>query len=104
MPKDVDAVALWDAKARTLIGRIDAALAIDPPAPLTTAPAGEDPDPRLTALARRAMTRTPPPPGEILTLVPPNMGPGLDRIDPWDAYVCRFDDDTGENEPLRATP
>ncbi len=135
MPKDVDALAVWDAKARTLLGRIDAALAeAAPAAPAEGAPAAlaarfsppggaaptdapktaaadvqdEQPaaDPRLAALASRAMTRTPPPPGEILTLVPRNMGAQPDRIDPWDAYVCRFDrdGDSDDWEPLRATP
>jgi len=95
-PKDVDALALWDAKARTLIDRIDEVIDDEtrPPAPLAP----------LDALVHRVIARTPPPPGEIIDPAPTNMGPQPDRIDQWDAYVCRFDgsDDTGEAD--RATP
>lgn len=88
-PKDVDALAIWDAKARTLIDRIDAVLdesgANAPVVALNP----------LDALVHRVITRTPQPPGEIIwpDAEPANMGPQSDRIDPWDAYVCRFDDD-----------
>ncbi|MGH3986960.1 MAG: hypothetical protein ACRDTZ_06540 [Pseudonocardiaceae bacterium] len=97
-PKDVDAIAVWDAKARTLIDRIDAFL---PEEGNTVADVATD-DP-LDALVHRVIARTPPPAGEILSPRPTNMGPQPDRIDPWDAHVCRFDSD-GPAECDRPTP
>lgn len=70
--QDADALALWDARARAVISRLDAAIAGD------SAPA---------------------PPGEIVHPAAVNMGPQPDRIDPWDAYVCRFEEDTAEQLP-----
>jgi hypothetical protein len=32
---------------------------------------------------------------------PANMGPQPERIDHWDAYVCRFDDRDGDDEDGR---
>lgn len=126
MPRrDSDALAVWDAKARSALDRIDAVLADSQPA---SEPAGvsagataEAPHAELMqALVHRVIDRTSPPPGEILTpeLVhraidelphatgtlptPTNMAHQPDRIDHWDAYVCRFDGDD-DAEPDRAT-
>lgn len=88
MARDSDRIAVWDAKARALISRIDAALdetRVTPPEP--------DGSAQLDALTHRVTLRTPPPPGEIIKPAPPNMGPQPDRLDHWDAYVCRFDTD-----------
>lgn len=97
-PKDVDAIAIWDAKARTLIGRIDAVLGD------VTHVA---PDDSLDGLVHRVITRTPPPAGEILRpartddspseMGQSNMGHQSDRIDHWDAYVCRFGDEDAQD-------
>lgn len=123
-PKDVDALAVWDAKARTLIDRIDAVLD-------GTTAMDEPPADPLHALVHAVIDRTQPPPGEILTpdvvhrtidrapwsareagratttsrptITPTNMEHQPDRIDHWDAYVCRFDGD-GAGEPDQPTP
>ena len=117
--KNVDALAVWDARSRTLIGRIDAVL--DEAGSPAAGPASATP---LESLARRAMTRQSPPPGEILTVetppdgplaewarprgtdrsAPVNMGPQPERIDHWDAYVCRFDDVDDDGVWDRPTP
>lgn len=104
--KDADALAVWDAKARTVISRIDAALDDNTVAESPTVTSD-----RLPALVRRIVDRPSPPPGEILTppvvhlavddvarpagpvAGPTNMAHQPDRIDHWDAYVCRFDGD-----------
>ena len=121
MPRrDADALAVWDAKARTLINRIDAVLN-DATGSSEAAAATVTVD-RLPMLVRSIIDRTPPPPGEILT--PPqvhlavddiarptgtrgmasNMAHQPDRIDHWDAYVCRFDADSDDDaESERAT-
>ena len=117
--KDADALAVWDARAREMIGRLDEVLdssTASPhhsdflPAPDPDRPADGLPlDPRLGRLARRVAGTSTPPPGEILHPEPvvgaawrrdpapravrPNMGAQEERIDHWDAYVCRFDDD-----------
>ena len=98
MARDSDRMAVWDAKARALVDRIDAALGEDP----VEAPEA-DTSTQLNALVRRVMLRTQPPGGEILRpassngdilrAAPPNMGPQPDRFDHWDAYVCKFDAD-----------
>lgn len=126
MPKDVDAHAVWNAKARTAIDRIDTVLdqysfhpapvghlpALDMPAvdmPAVDVSQGFEGSPALAALAYRAMTRTPPPAGEVIVVplgdfvaplvkartMPVNMGAATDRIDHWDSYVCRFEDNGG---------
>jgi hypothetical protein len=103
MARDSDRKAVWDAKARTLINRIDEVLGEAPPAP-----AQPDLQPQLDALAQRAMLRTPPPFGRIITPgrsadpsrpAPPNMGPQPDRLDHWDAYECRFTDEGDAPDP-----
>jgi hypothetical protein len=107
-PKDADALAVWDAKARTLIDRIDAVLGETEPR--VSRAAVDDP---ITELVHRVIARTPPPAGEILSPVPSsepsawqtsrptgqptNMGHQPDRIDHWDAYVCRFDSEGAED-------
>jgi hypothetical protein len=115
MPRrDADALAVWDAKARTLINRIDAVL--NDTTGSSQAAVTVD---RLPMLVRTIIDRTSPPPGEILTPpqvhlavddiarptgtrgMPSNMAHQPDRIDHWDAYVCRFDtdgDDDAESE------
>ena len=99
MQRDSDRLAVWDAKARSLVARIDAALGE------VREPADEAADPHdlhqpeLDALTRRVMLRTPPPAGRIIKADTPNMGPQPDRVDHWDAYVCRFDDADDSGPP-----
>lgn len=94
MARDSDRKAVWDAKARTMINRIDEVLGDNSPAP-----AEPNLQPQLDALTQRVMLRAPLPPGRIITpgrsadtfrAAPPNMGPQPDRLDHWDAYECRF--------------
>ena len=96
MERDSDRIAVWDAKARALVDRIDTALG-------EVHEQAEEPDdphrPELDALTRRVMLRTPPPPGRIIRADAPNMGPQPDRVDHWDAYVCRFDDADDSGPP-----
>jgi hypothetical protein len=68
--KDIDALAIWDAKARTLIGRIDEVI-------------GED--------VEVSVIYGPIPP--VRQIIGKNMGPDPDRIDHWDSYVARFDEE-----------
>jgi hypothetical protein len=125
MPRrDADALAVWDAKARTLINRIDAALDDNGSsyAPVATTDRPRAPADRLPALVHRIIDRASPPPGEIITPPPAhlpvdditrpvgavgrprNMAHQPDRIDHWDAYVCRFDEDGDDaQESDRAT-
>jgi hypothetical protein len=117
MPRrDADALAVWDAKARTLINRIDAALEGNGSSETPVTP----PD-RLPSVVRRIIDRASPPPGEILTppmvhlaiddiarpagtgVTPTNMAHQPDRIDHWDAYVCRFDDGDDDADSEQAT-
>ena len=123
MPRrDSDALAVWDAKARTAIDRIDAVLegngyaAAGVPA-VADLPVEADPETAelLRALAHRVANRAAPPPGEIVTPPvvhlavddlprpaesdprPSNMAHQPDRIDHWGAYVCRFDADPDDD-------
>jgi hypothetical protein len=100
-PRDIDALAIWDAKARSAIGRIDAVLEDAGPPMTDAAPPSQVPQ----ALVHRVIDRTTPPPGEIITpdmahhVVdwtpasggepgtpgPTNMAHQPDRIDHWDA-------------------
>jgi hypothetical protein len=92
MERDSDRIAVWDAKARSLVARIDEALdEVHEPADGSADPSNPHQS-QLDALTRRVMLRTPPPSGRIIKAGTPNMGPQPDRADHWDAYVCRFDD------------
>lgn len=86
MARDSDRLAVWDAKARALIDRIDSVLGEE-----HDATPGPDTSVQLDAMTRRVMLRTPRPSGKVFPTPPPNMGPQPDRLDHWDAYVCRFD-------------
>ncbi len=101
---DADAHAVWNARARTAIDRINEVLDDLDTTARAPGPLPWEPDRRLGQLTRRAAARTPAPPGRIIRPEPPgerrpaNMGPQPDRVDHWDAYVCRFDDGADDEE------
>ena len=92
MERDSDRIAVWDAKARSLVARIDEALDELPEPADGSADPSNPHQSQLDALTRRVMlwsraSERPDHQGGH-----PEHGPQPDRADHWDAYVCRFDD------------